>query len=328
MSGRTASSSRASSTAVTPSAVAYTSASVALVAVTVTERGPASAGSPVAGSIRWWSRRCGPKRRVSRPEVAMPPRDSSSVPSTCASSRGSAMSMRQCPPSGGLPHTAMSPPRSTSRSRQGRPGGAHRLQRARCGEALANPAEVDHGALFDARPPRVRVDVDARVGLPTVESFRHPLRELFEGAVVACRRERRQDCRVEPSMRDRAASPSGRECLDQAPVDRHPVAGSAVEPRQVAIWIEAGEDPLAGRHLCSGSGERATGEECIARFRGRGDGAARAHGAERPALELTRHTGTGARTFSADCAAPVEGADGVGRTGARRAPGRGIRMRA
>ena len=43
------------------SAVAYTSASVALAATTVTASGPAAAGIARRGSIRWWSRRAGPE---------------------------------------------------------------------------------------------------------------------------------------------------------------------------------------------------------------------------------------------------------------------------
>ena len=72
-SGRDASRSRAPWTVEIPSAVAYASASAALSATTVTESGPAAAGSPVAGSMRWWSRPPGPNRRVSRPDVATPP---------------------------------------------------------------------------------------------------------------------------------------------------------------------------------------------------------------------------------------------------------------
>ena len=149
-SGREASWSRASSTSVTASAVACASASVALAATTVTESGPATAGTPVAGSIRWWSRPPGPKRRVSRPDVATPPRSSSSVPAHAARRprvcdvHAPRPAFRRRAPDGDVAAEI------DERPGQPGPGAAHRVERARRGEALADAAEIDRGASLDA----------------------------------------------------------------------------------------------------------------------------------------------------------------------------------
>ena len=104
---------RAASRLEIASAVACASLCAGFGPTTVTARGPSSAGAPVAGSIRWWRLRFGPKRRRSRPDVATPPSNRPSVPSVAPGRRASAMPTRQRVPSGGVPRTAMSPPRST-----------------------------------------------------------------------------------------------------------------------------------------------------------------------------------------------------------------------
>ena len=141
---------------------------VALGATTVTESGPAAAGTPVAGSMRWWSRPPGPKRRVSRPDVATPPPASSSVPARRPAVRESAMSTRHGPPSGGDAPDGDVSAQIDERAGQRRPGRAHGPERARGGEALADAAEVDGCALLEARPsclsgrPRPATRVPAR----------------------------------------------------------------------------------------------------------------------------------------------------------------------
>ena len=52
-----------------------------------------------------------------------------------------------------------------------RPGGLHRGERARCGEALADPTEVNGGAPLDASPARGRIDVDVGACMPPFDDY-------------------------------------------------------------------------------------------------------------------------------------------------------------
>ena len=188
----------ASPIAVTASAVACASAWTASGATTVTASGPDPAGAPVAGSIRWWSDRSGPKRRLSRPEVATPPASSSSTPRVSPGVRGSATASRQGPPSGVEPHERDVAAEVDEPAGQRWPRGPHRLERAHGGEALADPAEVDGRAVLD---PGATAVGSSSISAPARQSAARAGRtlvELLERAVVAGGDERGQDRRVEP----------------------------------------------------------------------------------------------------------------------------------
>ena len=82
---------------------------------------------------------------------------------------------------------------------------AHRRERPRRREALAETAEVDRRAGFDPRPARAAVDIDRAPAAPAVERRGRAIGRALEGAVVAGGDERGKDRRVElPAGVDRA----------------------------------------------------------------------------------------------------------------------------
>ena len=166
----------------------------------------------------------GPNRRVSRPDVATPPPVSSRVPASRSGVRGSAMSTRHGPPSGGLPQTAMSPPRSTSA-----PVSAGQAARIACSARVAaKPLPMPPRSTAAPRStralPEPRIDVDARAGVPVLERRGSSLREQLEGAVVAGGGECREDRRVEPPARVRPRAQRLGSASMSRVVDRDPRA--------------------------------------------------------------------------------------------------------
>ncbi len=205
--------------------------------------------APVAGSMRWWSRPPGPNRRVSRPEVATPPPVSSRVPATRPGCRGSAMSTRHGPPSGGVPQTPMSPPRSTSAPVS--EGQAARI--AASARVAANPLPMPPRSMpapgsRRARPGAASTSKRAPACQPSSGS-RRPRGEQLERAVVAGCRKRGKDRRIEPPAGLRSRPQRRLERLDEPLVDRDPGAAGAVQPGEIALRIEAREGPLARLHL-------------------------------------------------------------------------------
>ena len=170
------------------------------------------------------------------------------------------MSTRHGPPSGGVPQTAMSPPRSTSAPVSA--GQAARMAPSArvAAKPLPMPPRSTAAPCFEPRLAGLRVDLDSRAGVPARRSA--PLRA--RRAARTSGRSRRRRAREESSGRTVRRSRLARRIaatqrLDEPLVDRDPGAAGAVEPREVALRVEARERPLAGRHLAPRRCERSRG---------------------------------------------------------------------
>ena len=176
------------------------------------------------------------------------------------------------------------------RSRQRGPCRAHRVKRARRGEALADAAEVDGRPPLDARPTRALGRCRcARRPASHASGIGRSLREQLEGAVVASGGERREDRRVEPPAGFRCAREARLQARRRAACRRRPTSrrrGSAATgrcSRRSATRRARRPRPRVVRRRAPTRVRNASRE-----LRRRGDRAARAHRTKRLALAAPR----------------------------------------
>src|SRR5581483_2920419 len=131
------------------------------------------------------------------------------------------------------------------RTRQAGPGLAHRVERPRGPEALADPAEVDGCARLEAGGASLAVELDRGPGAPAARGPGLALLELGEGAVVAGGDEGGEDGRVEAAAAVQPGAQRRLEGGEQTLADRRPSAVRCVQARQVAPRVEARERALA-----------------------------------------------------------------------------------
>ena len=210
------------------------------------------------------------------------------------------------PASGGVPQTAMSPPRSTSP-----PGSAGQAARiAASARAAAKPLPIPPRSTAAPRSTRARPRAGRR-GSARPHATLRPLRPRS----ASSSKDRSRRPRVGKDRRwNRPPCPCGREAPLRARRGAarrlQPIRRGTVESRQVAARIEA-------RRACSQPSPRpALLGTRDARGRRPADPLSRqlrrsCHGTERLPLHLARHAGTRGRLSSCDCATLVEGAGGA-----------------
>ncbi len=159
-------------------ALASTSACHACPVTTVTPASPLAAGSPVAGSMRWW--RGVPsgavQARFVRHVEATAPASIAMAPTTRSASFGSAIATTHPSPSGATPSARRSPPTFTNAPRA--PSASTSADDEIRGEALADSARVDLDSRTQPHRTGNRVEPDllgARAGrrrVPVARPFR------------------------------------------------------------------------------------------------------------------------------------------------------------